>query len=95
MPKPLELTLDTLTTPAVPQAAQVTERPSREAKPTSTRDTKEPMQVRWPGNEVKAARLAALQLDFPTVSEFMLACFHAYMEQEAQLDRMNGTRGKA
>lgn len=53
---------------------------------------KEPLQFRWPGEDVKAAKLAAIQLDFPTVSDFMLACFHfgigrgdglaAYMETQ-------------
>jgi hypothetical protein len=39
-----------------------------------------PLQVRWPREEVKAAKLAAVQGDFSTVSDFMLACFHAYMK---------------
>lgn len=39
-----------------------------------------PLQVRWPRNEVKAAKLAAVELDFPTMSDFMLACFHEYMK---------------
>ena len=37
-----------------------------------------PLQVRWPSKEVKAAKLAAVEMDFPTMSDFMLACFHAY-----------------
>jgi hypothetical protein len=44
-------------------------------------EPREPLQVRWPGEDVKAAKLAALELDFPTVSDFMLACFHAYMKE--------------
>lgn len=79
---------------AVPQAAQAAERPGREAKVLKA-EPKEPMQVRWAGSEVKAARLAALQLDFPTVSEFMLACFHAYMKKTVRRDHMNDTNGKA
>jgi hypothetical protein len=39
-----------------------------------------PLQVRWPASEVKAAKLAAIEGDFPTVSDFMLTCFHAYMK---------------
>jgi hypothetical protein len=39
-----------------------------------------PLQVRWPASDVKAAKLAAIQLDFPTLSDFMLACFHDYMK---------------
>jgi hypothetical protein len=87
MAKALELNADTLTVvPSVPKAAQVTTpaaepKQGREAKPEAA---KEPLQVRWPGDEVKAAKLAAIQLDFPTVSDFMLACFHAYMKSRKQ-----------
>jgi hypothetical protein len=45
---------------------------------------REPLQVRWPVEEVKAVKLAAIQQDFPTVSDFMLACFHAYMKPHKQ-----------
>jgi len=45
---------------------------------------REPLQVRWPVEDVKAVKLAAIQLDFPTVSDFMLACFHAYMKTRKQ-----------
>jgi hypothetical protein len=82
MAKALQLNAEILeTAPPVPQAAQI-------RKPTSTKapGTKGnpklgqvPLQVRWPRQEVKAAKLAALQNDFETVSGFMLACFHAYM----------------
>lgn len=65
----------------VPRAAQTS------APATAPRRTKSapkakvvPLQVRWPASDVKAAKLTAIQLDFPTVSEFMLACFHAYMK---------------
>ena len=87
MAKALELNADTLTTtPPVPRAAQVRAQPQppparkkgREAAPKD--EPREPLQVRWPGEDVKAAKLAAIQLDFPTVSDFMLACFHAYMK---------------
>lgn len=88
MAKALELSADTLTAPPVPKAAQIATRapepkPGREAKKLDTKD-REPLQVRWPPDEVKAAKLAALQLDFPTVSDFMLACFHAYMKTRKQ-----------
>ncbi len=87
MAKALELNADTLTVvPSVPKAAQVTTpaaepRKGREAKPEAA---KEPLQVRWPPEDVKAAKLAAIQEDFPTVSDFMLACFHAYMKSRKQ-----------
>jgi hypothetical protein len=78
MAKALELSSDTLTVvPSVPQAAQVKPTATEAKRPTKER---EPLQVRWPLEDVKAAKLAAIQLDFPTVSDFMLACFHAYMK---------------
>lgn len=84
MAKALELNPDTLAVvPSVPQAAQVkasAEEPKRgKATPKVER---EPLQVRWPVEDVKAVKLAAIQMDFPTVSDFMLACFHAYMKNQ-------------
>jgi hypothetical protein len=88
MAKALELNADTLTVvPSVPRAAQVTT-PAAESGRTRTapvpRVEREPLQVRWPVEDVKAVKLAAIQLDFPTVSDFMLACFHAYMKTRKQ-----------
>jgi hypothetical protein len=91
MAKALELTDDTLTAPPVPRASQITTAPApvpvpkqgREARQEPKQDAaKEPLQVRWPGEDVKAAKLAAIQLDFPSVSDFMLTCFHAYMKTQ-------------
>jgi hypothetical protein len=86
MAKALELNADTLAAAQpVPKAAQVatpvggTKRRKRAAKVE-----REPLQVRWPASEVKAAKLASIQLDFQTVSDFMLACFHAYMKSGKQ-----------
>jgi hypothetical protein len=89
MAKALELSADTLTAPPVPKAAQIVTQTSeprrgREARAAAKTEPREPLQVRWPGDEVKAAKLAAIQLDFPTVSDFMLACFHAYMKTHKQ-----------
>ena len=88
MAKALELNVDTLTVvPSVPRAAQTTPAAAepRKANPASApRAEREPLQVRWPVEDVKAAKLAAIQLDFPTVSDFMLACFHAYMKSNKQ-----------
>lgn len=93
MPKALELSLDTMSPPPMPKAAQLSPPASEAASPEPARkpkrgrevkaekiETKEPLQVRWPVAEVKAVKLAAIQLDFPTISDFMLTCFHAYME---------------
>jgi hypothetical protein len=57
--------------------------PQQRSKPTP-RVEREPLQVRWPVEDVKAVKLAAIQQDFPTVSDFMLACFHAYMKSRVQ-----------
>ena len=85
MAKALELNPDTLAVvPSIPQAAQakasLAEEPKR-GKATSKVE-REPLQVRWPVEDVKAVKLAAIQMDFPTVSDFMLACFHAYMKNQ-------------
>ncbi len=90
MAKALELTAETLTAaPPIPRAAQITKHATmptqaREVKSIAKVEPREPLQVRWPGEDVKAAKLAAIQLDFPTVSDFMLACFHAYMKTRKQ-----------
>jgi hypothetical protein len=85
MAKALELNPDTLAiVPSIPQAAQVksssAEEPRRQK--TTPKIEREPLQVRWPIEDVKAVKLAAIQMDFPTVSDFMLACFHAYMKNQ-------------
>jgi hypothetical protein len=85
MAKALELNPDTLTiVPSVPQAAQVKSLQAEEPKRRKTvlKIEREPLQVRWPIEDVKAVKLAAIQMDFPTVSDFMLACFHAYMKDK-------------
>jgi hypothetical protein len=48
-------------------------------------EPKTPLQVRWPAEDVKNAKLATINLNYATLSDFMLACFHEYM----------ATRGKA
>ena len=85
MAKALELNPDTLTiVPSIPQAAQVNAHIAEESKKGKaiSKTEREPLQVRWPVEDVKAVKLATIQMDFPTVSEFMLACFHAYMKNQ-------------
>jgi hypothetical protein len=75
MSKPLKLNDHNFTAPPVPQVAvvpAVKEKRGREAAPVKLA----PLQVRWPESEIKTAKLAAIQQDFPTISEFMLACLH-------------------
>ena len=82
MAKALELADTLAVVPSVPKAAQVAPQSpvTRQGREAPKQEPREPLQVRWPGEDVKAAKLAAIQLDFPTVSDFMLACFHAYMK---------------
>jgi hypothetical protein len=85
MAKALELSPDTLTVvPSIPQAAQVKHVYAEEPKrgKAASKVEREPLQVRWPVEDVKAVKLATIQMDFPTVSDFMLACFHAYMKNK-------------
>jgi hypothetical protein len=66
---------------AVPKAAQI---PAPATAPRQTKPApvarRAPLQVRWPAADVKVAKLAAIQGNFPTASEFTLTCFHAYMK---------------
>jgi len=86
MAKALELNGDALAAASpIPRAAQGDPQPAPDAKalrkPAKAKaDVQVPLQVRWPRSEVKAAKLAAVQGDYPSVSEFMLACFHAFMK---------------
>lgn len=85
MAKAIELSIDTMKAPPVPKAAQVSGSVRKQGREAAKQERREPLQVRWPGEDVKAAKLAAIQMDFPTVSEFMLACFHAYMKSRKQV----------
>ena len=85
MAKALELNPDTLTVvTSIPQAAQVKSQRTEEPRKgkAAHKVEREPLQVRWPVEDVKAVKLATIQMDFPTVSDFMLACFHAYMKSQ-------------
>lgn len=85
MAKALELTDETLTAaPAVPRAAQ-TETPvlgRKQGKPAPKAEQM-PLQVRWPRHEVRAVKIAAAEAE-QSISDFMLACFHAYMKSRKQ-----------
>jgi hypothetical protein len=85
MAKALELSAETLTAPPpVPKAAQImpqVQPPAKQGRVQRVKqEAKEPLQIRWPEDEIKAAKIAALQQGFSSVSDFMLACFHAYMQ---------------
>jgi hypothetical protein len=78
MPKPVALT------PALVEASQITPQAATSARavskaaPTPKQDQL-PLQVRLPRSQVRAIKIAAAERE-QTISEFMLACFHAYLE---------------
>jgi hypothetical protein len=66
-----------LTPPAATAPRSVTKTKPAPAVPTM------PLQIRLPRQEVKAIKVAAAQSE-QTISDFMLACFHAYMKSHKQ-----------
>ena len=82
MAKAIALTPEALRVPQhTPQAATPARSPATpKAAPVAEIKTEQvPLQVRLPKDEVRAIKIAAAQND-QTISEFMLACFHAYMK---------------
>lgn len=82
MAKALALTPDVLAAPQItPKAAT----PARTASAAPAKKAPEPkpdqvpLQLRIPREEARAIKIAAAQRD-QTISEFMLACFHASMK---------------
>jgi hypothetical protein len=81
MAKALVLSDETLAeTVEQPRAAQSTqsERPAKVPKPPKAPQV--PLQIRIPAKDAKAIKRGALDAD-QTISEFMLACFHASMKK--------------
>lgn len=78
MAKPTALTPETLISTAASPTAATMPRGAFKKKHGGAKTM--PLQVRWPREEVKAIKLAAVQAE-QTISDFMLACFHAYMKE--------------
>ena len=82
MAKALVLSEDTLAAPVTqPRAAQIVKPvpPAVKAeKPPKVPQV--PLQIRIPAADAKAIKRAALEAD-QTISDFMLACFHARMKK--------------
>ena len=80
MAKAVPLTLDTLkTTPVTPLAATPPRSPAQapaEADKSSKVDNV-PLQIRIPKEAARAIKVEAAKSD-QSISEYMLACFHAY-----------------
>lgn len=79
MPKPVPLTPEIMDAPpATPRAATRARNSAREEVP-ELKPAQIPLQVRLPREAVRAIKIAAAERE-QTISEFMLACFHAYMK---------------
>lgn len=77
MPKATSLTPDVLTSQTTAPLAAT---PPRGPKgPSAPSVQMLPLQIRLPRQEVKAIKVAAAESE-QTISDFMLTCFHAYME---------------
>lgn len=84
MAKAVPLTFDTLNTPPVtPQAATPARQAATAVQPMATplkpKVEHVPLQVRIPREEARAIKVAAAERDM-SISDFMLACFHAHMK---------------
>ena len=86
MAKAETLTLDALTMPQVtPKAATPARSPTivvRSEKvdvPVVELKDQVPLQLKIPRDEARAIKIAAAERDL-TIRDFMLACFHAYMD---------------
>jgi len=78
MAKPTALTPDALVpSNAVSPSAATAPRTVNKSEPAQPKPV--PLQVRWPREDIKAIKVAAAEAE-QTISEFMLACFHAYMQ---------------
>ncbi len=84
MPKAVALTPALVETPQPSPQAAASPRASMARAASMAQEPEQkpeqvPLQVRLPRAEVKAIKVAAAERE-QTISEFMLACFHAYME---------------
>lgn len=81
MPKAEPLTLDALAVPQITPKAATAARsaPARATSKPVAKIVQMPLQVRLPRDEVRAIKIAAAERE-QTISDFMLACFHAYMK---------------
>ena len=78
MPKPVALTPALVETPQITPQASTLARAAPKAAPTPKVEQL-PLQIRLPRDEVRAIKIAAAERE-QTISDFMLACFHAYMK---------------
>jgi hypothetical protein len=80
VPKPVALTPALVEAPQiVPQASTTARAAAPKKSGNAPKPDQLPLQVRLPRQEVRAIKIAAAERE-QTVSDFMLACFHAYMK---------------
>jgi hypothetical protein len=81
MAKALTLSDDALAAPVEqPRAAQPAKAERAAKPPKPIKAPQVPLQIRIGANDAKAIKRAALEAD-QTISDFMLACFHARMKK--------------
>ena len=78
MPKPVPLSPEIMDAAITPRTA-----PPPATAPKAARAARKqphmPLQLRLPRDELRAIKVAAAERE-QTISDFMLACFHAYMK---------------
>jgi hypothetical protein len=80
VPKPVALTPALVEAPQIVPQASTAARAAAPQKPANApKPDQLPLQVRLPRKEVRAIKIAAAERE-QTVSDFMLACFHAYIK---------------
>ena len=82
MAKAVILTPDALAAPQITPKAATPPRSFGQAKHPQKAELKVeqiPLQIRIPREEARAIKIAAAERE-QTISDFMLACFHAYMK---------------
>ena len=79
MPKAISLTAEALVAPQITPSAATPPRRDAVLKKVKPKEEQVPLQVRLPRDQVRAIKVAAAERDL-TISDFMLACFHAHMK---------------
>lgn len=81
MPKAEPLTPAALAVPQITPRAATSARSQEAAVASAPPVQMMPLQLRLPRGEVRAIKIAAAERE-QTLSDFMLACFHAYIKDE-------------
>ena len=79
MPKAISLTAEALVAPQITPSGATPPRREVVPKRADSKEAQVPLQVRLPRDQVRAIKVAAAERDL-TISDFMLACFHAHMK---------------